>query len=60
MRGCEEAIATALFELAEKAATRLRERACWQLPSSIYIAELAGSEVTGARDDYDGRSAVLN
>ena len=40
MRGCEEAIATALFELAEKAATRLRERACWQLP-------LSGSPTSG-------------
>jgi len=48
LRGCEEAIVTALIELAEKAASSLRERACWQLPSSIYIAELAGSEVTGA------------
>ena len=35
MRGCEEAIATALIELAEKAASRLRERARWQLPLSI-------------------------
>ena len=35
MRECEDAIAAALIELAEKVATRLRERARWQLPLSI-------------------------
>ena len=53
-----EAIATALIELAEKAATRLREKARWQLPLSI-VGQLARR--SPARwDDYDGRSVVLN
>jgi hypothetical protein len=58
LRGCEEAIARALIELAEKAATRLREKARWQLPLSI-VGQLARR--SPARwDDYDGRSVVLN
>jgi hypothetical protein len=51
-----EAIATALIELAEKTVTRLREGACWRLPSFASASWLGGHQrpgtimLSGARD----------